>query len=239
MRFRSSLVFTLAAALCILPMLFGGSVRASQSDNSFPTPPPLDQSKLTDGWKQIHFKFEVQHPYNLPLSDRYFYDQRDDIHHLWVFFTDKPHLPPPNRTTARTEIAIEPYSSAPHLFDADYYVMPGTFACVMQLFRGNSGPGLLLVVSPNGRLSELRSGKVLASNVFNHWFNLKVVHYPGVRNGVTIYVNDVLRYTFNIKRSKAYYFKCGVYSREKSKKSEVFIHAIRCWVKNPTTQPVE
>jgi hypothetical protein len=125
------------------------------------------------------------------------------------------------------------------MFDADYYITPGSFACVMQLFRGDSGPGLMLVVSPDGRLAELDSNKALATNVFSHWFNLKVMHDPSIRNGVTIYINDVLRATYNLRRSKAYYFKCGVYSRPKSTQSEVYIHAIRYWVKPPTTLPAQ
>src|SRR5271156_4754887 len=88
---------------------------------SIPPAPPLDHSKLTIGWTERPYIYEVQHPYNLDLSQRYYYDQLTDVHDLWVFITDKPHLPPPNRTTPRTEIAMERYSTGLHMFDADYY----------------------------------------------------------------------------------------------------------------------
>ena len=46
---------------------------------------------LTDGWKQVPFKYQIQHPYDLKTADRYDFDATNNIHHFWVFFTDKPH----------------------------------------------------------------------------------------------------------------------------------------------------
>src|SRR5580698_5791951 len=77
---------------------------------------------LTTGWQQVPFKFEIQHPYDLKLSDRYDFDPTNNIHHFWVYFTDKPHAPPPNTTNARTEMRLQTYSTDERMFDGDVNV---------------------------------------------------------------------------------------------------------------------
>src|ERR1017187_10694759 len=87
-------------------------------------------ASLTDGWKQAPFKFDIQHPYDLKASDRYDFDAASNAHHFWVYFTDKPHAPPPNKTNARTEMRLETFSTGEHMFDGDVNISPGTFACI-------------------------------------------------------------------------------------------------------------
>src|SRR4051812_38390149 len=69
-----------------------------------PTSQPA--TDLTAGFTLTPLQFEVQHPYDLRLEERYSYDKATDTHDLWVLHSDKPHKPPPNRTSARTELRL-------------------------------------------------------------------------------------------------------------------------------------
>src|SRR5947208_8286723 len=62
--------------------------------------------RITDGWLERTFEFEIQKPWDLKLEDRYAFDPATNTHRFVVYGTDKPHQPPPNRTNARTEMRI-------------------------------------------------------------------------------------------------------------------------------------
>src|SRR5882672_7751785 len=102
-------------------------------------------ASLMDGWKQIPFKYEIQHPYDLKTSDRYDFDATNNTHHFWVYFTDKPHAPPPNKTTARTEMRLETFGTGERMFDGDVNITPGTFACIAQVFDAAHGPVTMII----------------------------------------------------------------------------------------------
>src|SRR5277367_927774 len=106
-------------------------------------------TNLTDGWRLMPFKYEIQHPYDLKTSDRYDFDATNNIHHFWIYFSDKPHAPPPNKTTARTEMRLETFSKGEHMFDGGVYVSPGTFACIAQVFDAAHGPVTMLIAHPD------------------------------------------------------------------------------------------
>src|ERR1051325_8171924 len=76
-----------------------------------------ETNDVTGGWKQIPLKFKIQKPYDLQVKDRYSFDPTNDIHDFWVYFTDKPHDPPPNTTTARTEMRVDSFTTGEHMFD--------------------------------------------------------------------------------------------------------------------------
>lgn len=187
---------------------------------------------ITDGWTQVPFKYEIQHPYNLQESDRYSYDSATDTHTFWILKTDKPHLPPPNGTAPRTEMRFfNDYKSGQHMFDADYWIVPGTDNTnIFQLFLTSQ----IRVFTPqNGNARETfshgsNSGTSLYANAYSRWFNLKVEHDADA-HVIKYYFNDTLVYTKKDNHGSPWYFKCGAYTV--NDRSEVRIRHIKYWRK--------
>lgn len=204
---------------------------ASVSNRNSPATNPL-----TAGWTQKKFTYEVQHPYDLKLSERYRYNPFTDTHDFWVFFTDKPHAPPPNRTTARTEMRLETYNSGEHMFDADVNIRPGTFACIAQVFDAAHGPVTMFIAHPDGTVTAGRT--LIATNTIGRWWNLKITNDPVVGGKINVYADNVPVGTFNNRGPIDYYFKCGVYSRKDSGRSEAWFRNIKMWVKPASAPPM-
>jgi len=184
---------------------------------------------LTNGWQPVQFKYEIQHPYDLKTSDRYDYDSTNNVHHFWVYFKDKPHAPPPNKTNARTEMRLETYSSGERMFDGDVNVSAGTFACIAQVFDAKHGPVTMLVAHPDGSVSIGHS--VIATNVIGRWCNLKMTNDTKEGGKIKIYWDDQLVGTYGSRGPREYYFKCGVYARDNSNLSDVRYRNIKLWSK--------
>src|SRR5690348_3894217 len=108
---------------------------------------------LMRGWKEMAFKYQVQHPYDLELKERYKFDATNNIHDFWVYFSDKPHAPPPNTTTARTEMRLESFTNGEHMFSGDVNIRPGTFACIAQVFDEAHGPVTMVIAHPDGTVT--------------------------------------------------------------------------------------
>jgi hypothetical protein len=185
--------------------------------------------ELTRGWKEMSFKFEVQHPYDLDLKERYTFDATNNTHDFWVFFADKPHDPPPNRTTARTEMRLETFTNEEHMFDADVNIRPGTFACIGQVFDAVHGPIQMIIAHPDGTVTLGRT--TIKTNAIGQWWNLKMKNDPAPGGKIRIYADNVLVGTYASRGPRAYYFKCGVYSRKNSARSEAWFRNIKMWVK--------
>ena len=193
-------------------------------------------ANLTSGWKHVPFTYEIQHPYDLKASDRYAYDPTNNIHDFWVYFSDKPHAPPPNKTTARTEMRLETFRRGEHMFDADVNISPGTFACIAQVFDAAHGPVAMLIAHPDGRVTislhdSAKINDLIMTNAIGRWWNLKMTDDPQVGGKINIYADNVLVGTYDSRGPRDYYFKCGVYSRINSDRSEVRYRNIKMWVK--------
>jgi Alginate lyase len=198
------------------------------------------QPTVTDGWIEKKVTFEVQFPYDLKVNDRYSFDAATNTHDLWVNFTDKPHAPPPNHTNPRTEIRfMDTYTTGQHMFDADVCVRPGTHAAIMQVFgAAKRATAFMLDAQPDGTITYYdvvdEGSFAIKQNANNVWWNLKVAHDPAARDGlgeIKVYVNNVLTATVAGHGLNDHYFKCGVYSRDNSGRSEVLYRNIRYWVK--------
>jgi hypothetical protein len=187
-------------------------------------------ASLADGWAPMPFKFDVQHPYDLKASDRYEFDATNNIHHFWVFFTDKPHAPPPNKTTARTEMRLESFSTGERMFDGDVNISPGTFACIAQVFDARHGPVTMIIAHTNGTVT-IGNRDVIKTNAIGNWWNLKLTDDTKDGGKIRIYVDNVLAGTYNSRGPREYYFKCGVYARKDSDRSDVRYRNIKLWVK--------
>jgi hypothetical protein len=198
----------------------------------------ISPSDLTRGWVLEKYTYEIQHPYDLAQGARYQFDPVTNTHDFWVFYTDKPHMPPPNQTEPRTEFRTLELFTTPHMFEADAYIKPGTFACIMQDFLLR-GPMMLLVVSRDGTVRDLHSNTVIMRHAYGRWFNLKVIDDPTAGKGlVKVFIDNSLVATFREGGGKQHYFKCGVYSREGSQRNETLYRDIRYWQPAPTTPPL-
>jgi hypothetical protein len=192
-------------------------------------------SAVTAGWTERPLRFEVQHPYDLKLADRYGYDAGTDTLDLWVLGTDKAHLPPPNQTTARTELRlVDPEYKAgtgKHMMTCEMYIVPGTYAAITQVFA--TGPMAMVVVDPEGKVFDLRTHAVFGTGMAGKWFQWRVVHDTDVTGdgAIKVYVDNQLVGTMGARKSESYYFKVGVYSRHGSGRSEVKVRGLRVWVK--------
>lgn len=70
----------------------------------------------TKGFTNIpltHANFEFQKPYNVPLDQRYSFE--NGVHRMWVYADDKSHSPD-SETQPRTEIRIKVFTSYHHHF---------------------------------------------------------------------------------------------------------------------------
>ncbi|MDR3459200.1 MAG: hypothetical protein P4N60_17355 [Verrucomicrobiae bacterium] len=186
-------------------------------------------ARLTEGWKPVPFTFEIQHPYDLKAADRYEFDAKNHTHHFWVYFTDKPHAPPPNKTTARTEMRLETFRTGERMFDGDVNISPGTFACIAQVFDAGHGPVTMIIAHTNGTVTV--GHDVIKTNAIGNWWNLKMTVDTKDGGKIRIYVDNVLAGTYNSRGPREYYFKCGVYSRKDSDRSDVRYRNISLWVK--------
>lgn len=193
---------------------------------------------LTEGFELQPLHYEVQHPYDLKLEERYSYDKATDTHDLWVLGTDTPHAPPPNKTAARTEFRLKDDNYKPdtglHMLDCDMYIVPGTFACITQVF--GTGPMAMIIVDKDGTISDLRTHQVIAKEMNSKWFNWKVIHDTGAdgKGAIKIYIDGKLADgDVAAKKQASYYFKCGLYSRHGSERSEMKVRNLKYWVKPP------
>jgi hypothetical protein len=229
----------------LLALLWIGGCQAGPPARPATSP----SGEITRGWVEKPFKFEIQYPYDLKMSDRYSFDAATNTHDMWVNFSDKPHAPPPNKTNPRTEMRIlDNYTTGLHMFDCDICVKPETHSSIMQVFgAAKRATTFMLDAQPDGTLTYYDAGEtgsfVIKPNMNGLWWNLKVIHDPAARDGqgeVKVYIDNVLTTTVAGHGGKEHYFKCGVYSRDNSGRSEVLYRNIKYWIKpdaQPTTNP--
>ncbi|HZP61667.1 MAG TPA: polysaccharide lyase family 7 protein [Opitutaceae bacterium] len=215
-----------------------GGLAPSRADAPASPAAETPAGDLYSGFVRQPLKVEVQHPYDLPEEARYSYDKATDTHDLWVLESDKPHLPPPNKTEARTELRFKDDNYQPgsglHMMDCDMYIVPGTFACISQVF--GTGPMCIIVVDTNGRIYDLRTNVTIAEHMAGKWFHWTVVHDPSAvgLGAIKVYVDGKLADgQVGGKKEASYYFKIGVYSRKGSNRNEVKVRNLRYLIKPP------
>ncbi|XP_058081980.1 citrate-binding protein-like [Magnolia sinica] len=171
----------------------------------------------TDGFISLPLKsssFEIQRPYNLPVSDRYSFT--NGVHKLWVLSTDKPHNPN-SKTAPRTEIRIRgyDYSSGVWQFEGYGYVPKGTTGVsIMQIFGGSNQATTMMMKVYDGSL-RYYSKTVLVPGIHDRWFRLNVIHDVGAKK-VRIFVDGVQKLVEDDHGGESHYFKFGVYAQDGS-----------------------
>ena len=168
----------------------------------------------TQGLTEYMDTFNIEHPYNLQVSDRYTFI--DGIHTFWIYPTDKPHEI--NNTTApRTEARWSNFTSGHRVWSADVMVeSPSTHTVIFQVHTTASGAGPVYLRIDRGNLYEL-DGSLVARDLYSKWFNLKVA-FDAPASDAVIYINNCQKLTLRNSRpgSGTFYFKNGVYTCESS-----------------------
>lgn len=166
----------------------------------------------------LNFDYDIQKPYDVPVNQRY--EVVNGVYHFWVYSNDKPHTETSN-TDPRTEMRIKnDYHSGVHTFEGDVLIPSGTSGVtVFQVFGGHDYATAAQIRTENGKLLHY-SNEVLASNVFDKWFHLKVQHDVS-KHAVSFWVNNVFKLTAHDNgspdnTSNGWYFKLGVYALHES-----------------------
>ncbi|XP_057446053.1 citrate-binding protein-like [Lotus japonicus] len=154
--------------------------------------------------------FAVQKPYNIPLDQRYSY--QDGVHRFWVYSNDKPYSPD-SPTQPRTEIRItgHDYHSGVWQFEGYTFVPKGTSgATIAQIHGAAHGKTTLLLRIYNGDM-RYYSTSLVAENLYDKWFRLNIIH--DVNGGiVTVFINGEKKFQTHDQGPGDLYFKCGVYA---------------------------
>lgn len=204
----------------------------------FPATTQSDRSPLLAGFVMRPLHYEIQHPYDLKLSDRASFDPITDTFDLWVLMTDKPHLGNGNRTNPRTEFRLlDSYkpNTGIHAMDCDLFIVPGTFACITQVF--GTGPMCMILCQKDSSITQIGGKPVLGQNMTGKWFNWKVIHDtsktgPG---SIKVFIDNQLAGDLAAKYQRSYYFKVGLYSRTGGSRNEIKIRNLQYWIKPPAS----
>jgi hypothetical protein len=190
----------------------GPPVGQSSGDGGLigPIIPPDCPGDPTAGWTEFTDTFSVQHPYDLPVSDRFDFDA--GIYTLWIFPTDKPHAPG-NTTAPRTEMRWSNWTTGEHMWDADMmFESPLTHTCVMQIHNVQDSIAAYMQVN-SGDMRNAAGGGTLITGYYDKWFNMKVAFDPQTHQ-VRTWINNCLKETTTAPTGPTpdWYFKNGVYT---------------------------
>ncbi|XP_010912570.2 citrate-binding protein-like [Elaeis guineensis] len=168
----------------------------------------------TDGFTAVQLtehNFEIQKPYNIPLDDRYGYN--NGVHRMWVCSTDKP-LRADSTTKPRTEIRIRgyDYSSGVWQFEGYGFVPNGTTGTsIMQIHRLD-GPATVLMLKVYDDQLKFYSQKLVESNIYNRWMRVNVIHDVDA-NKLTVFIDGVQKLEVEGNGHSTFDFKSGVYTQ--------------------------
>jgi len=182
----------------------------------------------TNAWVPDSMHFAVQSPYNLKHDARYSFEAKTQMHHLWVFNTDKPDTKSSTRPP-RTEMSFDKYSSGQHQFEADVLVVTNTSrVSIMQIFGAEGRATSLQLRVYDGDLKEYEHATLL-SGIYGRWFHLNVIHNVETHE-ITVLIDGKTALTTKDNGGKEWHFKCGVYAQEKpSYKMEVYYRNIKIY----------
>jgi hypothetical protein len=190
----------------------------------------------TVGWDRDDADFTLHYPWNLEPEDRYRYEGVYDTHTTWIYSTDES-IGPNNPTKPRSEMRWGTYFTGQHMWDADVFIPPGADdTCIMQILRDlrpEGAPATDLMIrmfnADGGTLRRHSDNALIAKDLYNRWFNLKVAHY--VNEGtVRIYLDDRLVLTGpDNGPTGGRTFKNGVYHAGTTERAEARFRHIKLW----------
>ncbi|MBA0775780.1 hypothetical protein Gotri_010887 [Gossypium trilobum] len=167
----------------------------------------------TDGFTRVPLtdeNFDLQKPYNIPLSQRYNYS--DGIRSFWVYNKDKS-FKPDSDTRPRTEVRIKghDYSSGIWQFEGYAFVPTGTSGVtIVQIHGAAEGATTLQLRIYDGNMRYYRYNLV-ATDLYDKWFRVNVIHDVG-KGKITVFIDGEEKFVVNDQGPGDLYFKCGVYA---------------------------
>ncbi|XVE55139.1 hypothetical protein DITRI_Ditri03aG0136600 [Diplodiscus trichospermus] len=167
----------------------------------------------TDGFTPVPLtdeNFDLQKPYDIPLSQRYNYS--NGVRSLWVYNKDKP-FKRASGTRPRTEIRIKghDYSSGVWQFEGHAFVPKGTSGVtIVQIHGAAEGATTLQLRIYEGNMKYYRYNLV-ATDLYDKWFRVNVIHDVG-KGKVTVFIDGKQKFVVNDQGPGDLYFKCGVYA---------------------------
>jgi hypothetical protein len=195
------------------------------------TAAPAQAASPTSGLTRYTDTYKVQHPYDLPQSDRFSVSSGPE-YNAWILKGDKP-FSKGSGTGPRTEMRwATNWSGSEHQWSADVLVDAGTAgACIMQVKGDTGGEAIYLDVHDDGNLYNSVSKTALATGLWGTWFHLNADFNPATGTA-RVWVNEhlVLTTHYSAPADKVWYFKNGVYNTTGAK-AEAHFKNITFWRK--------
>ncbi|KAL6905577.1 hypothetical protein ACP4OV_003178 [Aristida adscensionis] len=172
---------------------------------------------LTAGFAKVDIveddDFVVQRPYDVPVEQRFRYDDATGVRTFWVYAGDKP-FNTVTPTNPRTEVRLRghDYSSGVWQFEGYGYVPSGTSGVsVMQIHNENGAKYATTIMLHvyNGTL-RYHSGEAVEDCIYDRWFRLNVIHDVDAST-VAVFIDGTPRLTVAVRPSLSHYLKFGVY----------------------------
>jgi hypothetical protein len=176
-----------------------------------PIIPPDCPEDPTVGWTEYADTFRVEHPFDLPVTDRFSIE--NNIYTFWVMSTDQP-LAMGNTTAPRTEARWSNFSNTrPHMWEADMmFETPSDHVTIMQVHTTTTGAGPVYLRVDQGAIHPLNLPNFV-TGLTDKWFNLKVAFDPTTLE-TTIWINNCqkLQGVIGPRGNSIFYFKNGAYT---------------------------
>ena len=165
----------------------------------------------TAGWTEYSDTFQVEHPFDLPVADRF--SIASGIYTFWVMSNDKPHVAG-NTTAPRTEARWSNFTNTSmHMWAADVLLdTPLDHTTIMQVHTTATGAGPVYLRVDGGAIHPL-NGPNFVTGLMDKWFNLKVAFDP-MTLSTTIWVNNCqkVQRVIGPRGDSVFYFKNGSYT---------------------------
>jgi hypothetical protein len=165
----------------------------------------------TQGWTEYSDTFTVEHPYDLPVGERFSIDK--GIYTFWVQSTDHAHAVG-NTTAPRTEARWSNFTNdKPHMWSADMmFETPLDHCTIMQVHTTTRGAGPVYLRVDKGAIHPLNRPNFV-TDLNDKWFNIKVAFDPTTLES-TIWINNCekVRGVIGPRGNSIFYFKNGTYT---------------------------
>ena len=193
------------------------------------------------GWTSKAVTFKVQSPSNVPTDTRYFFT--NNIYHFLTYSNDSS-FAVGNRTKPRTEQRFPDYTSGEIQYQSVMMVPSHENSyCVFQIHTGNAQSHahgattfMLFWFSSDGGSLHVYSGREIAGNLGDQWFQLNVDHNVATHT-IRVWVNQKPVWMQRDNSAGDYYMKDGVYEQRHNPTHEMdtyITNSIQMWVSSGT-----
>jgi hypothetical protein len=192
------------------------------------------------GWSPGKVEFKIHWPYQTNVASRYWFT--NGVYHCLAFTNDSP-LRAGSTTLPRTEQRFTPdYTNGDIQYQAVFMVPSNENSyCIFQIHSGDAqSPSfgattfMLFWFTSDGGSVRVYSGKEIASNLGNQWFQLNVDHNV-VAHTIQVWINQKLVWTQKDNHAGDFYMKDGVYEQKHGPtfQMDTCISNILIWSRSP------